>query len=164
MKTAVILHGMPSEEEYFSTDVPSPSNFHWLTWLQKQLILNGILAQTPEMPEPYAPEYKRWCSIFERQHVDRDTILVGHSGGAGFLLRWLSENKVEVGKLALIAPFLDPDKTKGDFFVFPMDEFIVFRTNGVCVFFSSDDKQHILTSAELIKFNVKNIKVMQFAN
>lgn len=47
---------MPSKEEYFNSDSPAQSNKHWLPWLQRQLQLNGILAQTPEMPESYAPD------------------------------------------------------------------------------------------------------------
>lgn len=50
MKTAIIIHGMPSKEEYFSSENPSSSNKHWFPWIQKQLILKGVLAQTPEMP------------------------------------------------------------------------------------------------------------------
>jgi len=45
MKTAIIIHGMPSKEEYFSPKTKSQSNGHWLPWIQKQLILNGILAR-----------------------------------------------------------------------------------------------------------------------
>ncbi len=59
MKTAIIVHGMPPKEEYFNSAYPSQSNKHWIPWIQKQLILNGILAQTPEMPEPYDPDYTK---------------------------------------------------------------------------------------------------------
>jgi uncharacterized protein len=106
MKTAIIRHGKPSYEEYCNPRIPSPSNNHWLPWLQKQLLLNGFLAQTPELPAPYAPVYQDWCLAFEQFRIDEDTALIGHSCGAGFLLRWLSENKVTVGKVALVAPFL----------------------------------------------------------
>lgn len=33
------------------------------------------------------------------------------SCGAGFLLRWLSENSVRIAKLILVIPWLDPNKT-----------------------------------------------------
>lgn len=39
-KSAIILHGMPSKEEYFSPAYASPSNSHWLPWLQKNLLIN----------------------------------------------------------------------------------------------------------------------------
>ena len=56
MKTAIILHGMPSKEEYFDPEGwPAKYDAHWLQWIQRQLIVNGILAQIPELPEPYGP-------------------------------------------------------------------------------------------------------------
>jgi len=115
MKSAIIVHGMPSKEEYFKVDRPSQSNSHWLPWLQHQLIINGFLAQTPEMPEPYKPNYEKWRSLFERFEIREDTFLVGHSCGGGFLVRYLSENNIQSGKLlsllrGLIQTILDLKK------------------------------------------------------
>jgi uncharacterized protein len=103
MKTAVIVHGMPSKEEYLGIATLASHN-HWFPWLQRELILNEIFTQAPEMPHPYQPLYKEWCLIFEQFKVDEDTVLIGHSLGGGFLVRWLSENKVKVGKVVLVAP------------------------------------------------------------
>lgn len=109
MKTAIILHGMPSKKEYYNPSSKAQSNKHWFPWIQRQLILRDILAQTPELPEPYEPVYEKWCSIFDQFKIDEETILIGHSCGAGFLVRWLSEHKVNVSKVILVAPFLDPE-------------------------------------------------------
>src|ERR1700741_4554197 len=106
MRTAIILHGMPDRKEYFDPESSAQSNKHWLPWLQRQLIVNDILAQTPELPEPYAPNYAKWCSVFDQFTVDEETMLIGHSCGAGFIVRWLTDNKKKVGKVALVAPFL----------------------------------------------------------
>ena len=90
MKTAIIIHGMPyKDEEYYNPKRPASSNCHWLPWIQKQLLLKDILAQTPEMPVPYEPEYIAWKEIFERFPLNEETILVGHSCGAGFIVRYL---------------------------------------------------------------------------
>ena len=43
MKTAIIIHGMPSKEEYFDVNGASQSNKHWIPWIQKHLILNNTL-------------------------------------------------------------------------------------------------------------------------
>lgn len=91
---------MPSREEYLKPTRPAASNNHWLPWIQKQLSINGIVAQTPEMPEPFRPDYDKWKETFEQFTLNDDTILVGHSCGGGFLLRWLSENDVKVGRLS----------------------------------------------------------------
>ncbi len=108
MNNAIIIHGTCDEEEYFSDAYPSLSNSHWFPWLQKQLLIKSIFTQTPEMPEAYKPDYEKWKHEFERFSVDKETILIGHSCGGGFLIRWLSENKVEIDKLILVAPWLDP--------------------------------------------------------
>jgi len=110
MKTAIILHGMPDESEFKDPNREASSNCHWYPWLQRQLVLNGILAQTPEMPKAYEPEYDAWKEMFERFDTDEETILIGHSCGGGFIVRWLSENKDKrVGKVVLVAPWIDPD-------------------------------------------------------
>jgi len=166
MKTAIILHGKPSYEEYFDPKIPSPSNNHWLPWLQKQLLLNGILAQTPELPAPYDPVYQEWRRIFEQFKIDGNTALIGHSRGAGFLLRWLSENKATVGKVALVAPFLDLNRGKiaGDFFLISMDRHLAARAKGISVFFSTDDSPAILNSVASIKAGIDRIEFSEFTD
>lgn len=165
MKTAIILHGMPSKKEYFDPASASPSGNHWLPWTQRQLILRGILAQTPEMPEPYAPDYEKWRALFERFAIDEETMLIGHSCGAGFLVRWLSENKVKVGKVALIAPWLNLDREYDiDFFDFEIDGSLSERTDGVTIFVSTDDYQTILDSAEKIQSLIKTATVRKFTD
>jgi hypothetical protein len=165
MKTAIIIHGWSSKEEYFDPKIPSSSNKHWLPWLQKQLILKGILAQTPELPEPYDLVYEKWCSIFERFEITPETMLIGHSAGAGFLVRWLSENKVKVGRVVLVAPFLDPERViTTRFFDFEMDEDMASRTDGLSVFFSSDDEESVLTSVKQLRAELKNLQVKEFVD
>lgn len=61
---AIILHGRPDYDEYYNIQGDSPSNSHWLPWLQQQFLIRGILTQTPEMPRPYEPRYEAWCQEF----------------------------------------------------------------------------------------------------
>ena len=163
MKTAIILHGMPSKEEYFKSERSSQSNSHWLPWIQQQLIVNGILAQTPELPEPYLPIYEDWCKVFDQFKIDKDTILIGHSCGAGFLVRWLSENNLEVGKVALVAPWIDPSKElKNDFFNFEIDKDIFKRVDSICVFVSKDDEKDIHDTVSIITKQLEQVQVTWF--
>lgn len=165
MKTAIILHGMPPKEEYYDSEVPSPSNNHWLPWLQRQLLLKNILAQTIELPEPYEPVYEKWCHVFNELKVDEETMLIGHSCGAGFLIRWLSENKIKTGKVALVAPYLDPEQTiKSEFFQFQIDSTLQTRAQDMIVFYSSDDMQEIITSVSFIKENFPHLEMKEFSD
>jgi hypothetical protein len=164
MKKAIILHGKPSKEEYLDPQCPSPSNAHWLPWLQRQLLLNGILAQTPELPEPYEPDYKKWSAVFEQFSVDADTMLVGHSCGGGFLIRWLSERDVPVGKVALVAPWVDPTHTRARamFDGLDIDAELVARSGGTRLFVSSDDGEEIRATAILLQSTLKGIELQHF--
>ncbi len=157
---------MPSKEEYFNPDSPSQSNKHWLPWLQRELLIKGILTQTPELPEAYKPDYEQWKTWFERFPVDEETILVGHSCGGGFLIRWLSENKIQINRLALVAPWInpkDPQPVPG-FFDFAIDGGLVQRTAGTQLFISSDDDQDELDTAELVKSSIPGITVKEFTD
>lgn len=159
MRNALIIHGTPSKEEYFSDKYPSCSNSHWIPWLQKQLLMRDIFTQTPEMPEAYKPDYKKWKGEFEKFNVDEDSVLIGHSCGGGFLTRWLTENKVIIDKLVLVAPWLDPDRRKTTiFFDFVIDTKIRERVNEIHIFVS-DDEDEILKSIEIIKKALSNSRI-----
>lgn len=164
MRNAIILHGTCDKEEYFDDTYPSLSNSHWFPWLQKQLLINGIPTNTPEVPDAYEPDYPTWEREFERFDVGPSSILIGHSCGGGFLVRWLSENKVSANKLILVAPWLDPSRRKTkDFFDFEVDQSLQDRTDEIHVLHSSDDENEgiketvskilkILPKAQLHKF------------
>lgn len=156
---------MPSKKEYFGPEGTSQSKKHWLGWLRGELIKVGVDAMAPEMPEPYEPVYKAWCSVFEKFSIDENTMLVGHSIGAGFLVRWLSENKVQVGKVALVAPWLDPThELKGWFSDFEIDGELIKRTGGIIIFVSSDDDKEILESVEKIKSALPSVTLCEFSH
>lgn len=143
---------MPSEKEYCDVTRDNPSNAHWLPWLQSQLCSRGILAQTPELPTPYAPGYEEWKQEFERQVVDEDTILVGHSSGAGFLVRWLSESDTKVKKIVLVAPWLDPERECGDLFEFSVDPALEKKTvSGIDIVYSTNDDEEMQVTLALLR-------------
>lgn len=153
MKTAIIIHGSPSKEEYedFATK-DSPANSHWIPWLKQQLSQNDFLVNTPEMPEPYNPDYKKWLDVFEQFHLDEDTHLIGHSSGAGFLLRYLSENDVKIGKVIFVAPWINPNQTDDtNMFDFMIDKDLRQKVKDLVVIYSSDDEADVIESVSIIK-------------
>lgn len=165
MKNAILLHGTCDKAEYFDDKYPSLSNSHWFPWLQKQLLMKDVLAQTPEMPDAHTPDYAKWKTEFERFSIDENTILVGHSCGGGFLVRWLSENIVKVHSVILVAPWLDPDRVQTtNFFDFKIDSDIFNRTQNLSIFVSQDDESDILKSVDIIKNSIPEIKITKFSN
>jgi predicted alpha/beta hydrolase family esterase len=166
MKTAIILHGKPSKEGYYNTDKEAQSNSHWLPWIQHELLLVDYLAQTPELPKPYDPNYENWKKVFERFDINEDTILIGHSRGGAFLVRYLSENKIKTDKVALIAPSINiQDKeTENGFFNFEIDGAFPKRTKGVKVFYSTDDRGSVEETAEMLKNKILGAEFAEFSN
>lgn len=165
MKNAIILHGRPGKEEYYSDDYPSASNSHWLPWLQKQFLMHDVKADTPEVPHAYNPVYELWKTEFERCDVTPDTLLVGHSTGAGFIIRWLSESIVRVGKVFLIAPWLDPrNELDTNMFDFTIDTHLAQKTDGVRVFVSEDDEDGILETVARIEAEVEAVTIRRFSD
>ena len=151
MRTAIILHGTPSEEEYLEPFGASQSNKHWIPWLQHQLIINGYHTWTPELPLPHKPNYSLWKEEFERYTLDENSLLIGHSCGGGFLLRWLSETKRKIKRTVLVAPWLDPNERKDpDFFDFTLDPELTKRTD-LHIFASDNDAEDIAESVTIIK-------------
>ena len=165
MKTAIIVHGMPSKEEYFDSDQDSQPTSHWLPWIKHELSTHTILTHIPAMPVPYAPVYEAWKAVFEGLEIQEDTVLIGHSCGGGFLVRWLSENKMQVGKVVLVAPWIDPThELDTGFFDFNIDERIVERTKGVTVLYSLDDDATILKTVEILKEKLPTCTFQEFTN
>ena len=165
MKTALILHGTCDKDEYFDKRYPSLSNFHWFPWLQKQFLCNKILCQTPEMPTPYHPNYLAWKKTFENFYNEDVKIIVGHSAGAGFILKWLQDNpQVKLEKLVLVAPWLDPNKECADFLDFPMKEKALNNVEKTILFYSTDDDISILESVKTVLSHYKQINTYSFTN
>lgn len=161
MRKAIILHGMPSKEEYDGDE----AGHHWIPWLKNQLEQQGYRVAAPELPNPYAPVYEDWKATFEQFPLDEETVLVGHSCGAGFLVRYLSENPVQVGKVVLVAPYLDADKDHiPEFFDFQIKQNLVQQTGGITIMISEDDDIDILESVRIILTACEGINVKEFTN
>ena len=164
MKNVIIIHGKPSKEIYYSPEFSSSSNFAWIPWVQKQLTIRDIKTDTPEMPHSYNPDYDVWKTEFERFDITPETTLVGHSCGGGFLVRWLSEHpEVQVGKVVLVAPSLDPTKkiTTG-FSDFEIDPAMLTHTKEIIVFTSDNDSENAETSLKMLTDTIEGIVVKMF--
>ncbi len=156
---------MPSRDEYYDPKRASQSNEHWLPWLQRQLLLQDILAYTPEMPKSYDPDWPVWVREFERYDIGPETILVGHSCGAGFLVKYLSLHpELTVGKVVLVAPWMDPDhdETHGFFDDFQIDPQLLARTKGVTIFNSDNDMGNVHKTVAILRQAIPDIGYREF--
>lgn len=148
----IILHGCPPSEE----TVTQIEN-RWMNWLAEELKANGYNAIAPDFPDAWKPNYKEWKLTFEKYPVTKDSLLVGHSCGGAFLVRWLLENKQKVKKLILVAPAKVPENDQDarvDLYNFdlPADASPIAEE---IVIFTSNDFPHHLQSLELYKRSLK---------
>jgi uncharacterized protein len=167
MKNAIILHGGPSREEYYDPQYPSASNSHWFPWLQKQLLIHDIPTATPEVPWAFDRNWEVWNREVERFDIGPETILVGHSTGAGFWVKYLSIHpKICVDKVILVAPWLDPGNihTKDFFDDFEIDPRLAERTKQLTIFNSDDDEESIQQTTTMLKNIVKGLQYKEFHN
>ena len=164
MKNAIIVHGTCSRKEYYSDEKPTLSNQNWIPWLQKQLMMRDIEAYAPDMPFAFKPEYELWKHEVEHFTIGPETMLVGHSTGGGFWVRWLSEHPdVYVGKVILVAPWLDPNNIKKTtFFNFEIDTNLVERTKGLTIFHSDNDHLGISWSVDTFREKLRGHEYREF--
>lgn len=170
MKQVILIHGLPDKEEVIGDVWPSPSNAHWFPWIQKQLTRQDILCQALEMPRSYNPIYVDHERVLNQMEISNETILVGHSCGGGFLLRYLSEHQnLKPKKVILVAPWLDPEgylkelNPNSNYFDFTLEKDLAKRTPIVCMY-STDDEKYILDSVERIKNETSEIRFEVFDN
>jgi predicted alpha/beta hydrolase family esterase len=165
MKNCIILHGCPSDEEKAMNPETRTYDKHWIPWTKQELVKVGIHVETPIMPNPWKPDYQAFKDEFEKQGISENTILVGHSCGCAFLVRWLGETKQKVNKLILVAPWKIPDgndEARKKFYIYDIDDSIRGRV-GEIVMFTSDDEEdegkqsleiyHLALGGQIINLN-----------
>lgn len=128
------------------------------------MLKNDIVAATPEVPLAFEPLWDRWVKEVERYDIGPKTILVGHSTGGGFWIRYLSEHKdLRVGKVVLVAPWIDVEQEDpNQFFKFEIDSDLAHRTGGLTVFHSDNDNGEMQTSLKKLQAELKNFKLKVF--
>jgi predicted alpha/beta hydrolase family esterase len=143
-KKCIIIHGCPSDKEKAMNPETRTYDKHWIPWTKQELERRGIETATPIMPEPWQPEYSKFKSEFEKLDVGENTILIGHSCGCAFLVRWLDESKKKIHKLILVAPWKindhENDPYREEFYGHPVDETIKERADEV-IMFTADDEE-----------------------
>ncbi len=141
-KNVIIIHGCPSNAEKAMNAETRTYDKHWIPWIKESLNELDIPVQTPLMPEPWEPSYESFKTEFEKYEVNENSILIGHSCGTTFLLRWLGETKQKVAKFILVGPWAVADKdneARKSFYEQPIDPSIKERV-GEIIYFTSDNE------------------------
>ena len=145
----IIIHGWADDEN----DNPLPP---WMLWVKKELSNKKINCLTPLMPESWKPDYGNWKEEFDKLMVNKETILIGHSCGCAFLVRWLGETKKKIKKLILVAPWKIADKDepelfeiKKKFYDFDVNPSIKKNISEIIIFTSNNEEEDGKRSARI---------------
>lgn len=166
MKNAILLHGLPSKREYYDKSQPSASNAHWFPWLQNQLLIHDIKADTPEVQNAYKMKWDDWVKEVERFEMNPDTMLVGHSMGGGFWVHYLTEHpELMVFNVVLVAPWLNLSHEEDtDFFDFKLNPKITEQASKFTIFTSDNDSQDVQNSVKFLQKKLLNANFREFHN
>lgn len=147
-----ILHGCPSDVEKAMNPETRTYDKHWIPYVKEKLQLEGYEVITPLMPTPWYPDYHAFKKEFERTRVSALDVLVGHSCGAAFLVRWLGDTKQRVAKLILVAPWKIPDlgdALRKEYYGYEIDRDIAARVGSITIFTSDDEEEGGRKSARI---------------
>ncbi len=157
ISNVVVVHGGNAEED-------KDYNKHWMPWLKDELRKKNIVCELPQMPVDSKVTYEIWRDIFERLKMDENSILVGHSRGGAFLVRWLGETKKKIKKLILVAPCkIATADYKKTFYNFNINPEVNNLIGEIVIFSSDNDMSHIKESINEYKESL-NPKLIELTN
>jgi predicted alpha/beta hydrolase family esterase len=180
-KQVVVIHGgdyRRSEKRYIAElkkEPVEPEDFkrpesRWKDRLQEALG-NSFEVFNPKMPIPENASYAEWKIWFDKlvPFLKKGVILVGHSLGAIFLAKYLSENKFPIkiaGVILLAGPYellKKNDKTGG--FAFKKDFDLLSRQGGrVILYHSKDDEVVPFSDFEKYRKNIPGAELRIFSD
>ncbi len=94
MKTIIIIHGTNGYPEE-----------NWFPWLRNEFKAYGYKTIIPQFPTPDNQDLKHWWKVFQRyeKYLNKESVIIGHSCGATFLLRVLEKIKVKIKVTVFVA-------------------------------------------------------------
>ncbi|MBI2658331.1 serine hydrolase family protein [Candidatus Woesearchaeota archaeon] len=95
----IIIHGVYSNPED-----------NWFPWLKRQLEGQGYEVTVPKMPTPLDQSLESWLRVFSQFEgkISEETVLIGHSLGAAFILDYLEKTSKKIKAAMLVSGFHKP--------------------------------------------------------
>ena len=122
----------------------------------------------PAMPNKTNAQYPEWKIWFEKivDLLNDDLILIGHSLGGSFLIKYLSENKLTKKTTAvfLVSAVYDSDGDGNGLVSFSLPSEFDLQTDKVFLYHSKDDPIVPLTALEKIQSRLPSVKARIFEN
>ena len=141
MKNAFLFHGTEGYPEE-----------NWFPWLKQELEKLGYKVYVPHFPSPpiIPAKIAEWFDVLEKyeQHINKDTILIGHSLGGIFTLRLLEKLEHPVKAAIFVStpigvrPILNYDRDNS-FSGFSFDWNTITKKAKYFLAFQSDDDPYV---------------------
>ena len=80
---------------------------NWFPWLKTELEKRGFEVIVPKFPTPLDQSLESWFRIFSNYEskVNEETVLIGHSLGAAFILNYLEKTSKKIKAAFFVAGF-----------------------------------------------------------
>lgn len=123
---------------------------NWFPWLKKELEKEGHEVIVPKFPTPIGQTLESWIKVIKKYEdkINDDTVLIGHSLGAAFILNYLEQADGEIKTAVLVSGYHEnlenPYKKLNKTFVdrkFNWDKII--ENCGEFIVIGSDDDEYI---------------------
>ncbi|MBS3104806.1 serine hydrolase family protein [Candidatus Woesearchaeota archaeon] len=82
-------------------------NANWFPWLKKELEKRGYECSVPKFPTPLDQTLESWFRVLANyvDKINEESVLIGHSLGAAFILNYLEKANKKIKAAILVAPF-----------------------------------------------------------
>ena len=165
VQNVICIPGTCSKEEYYNEKYPTALNSHFFPFIQKQLFIRDIECLCMQHFQQYDSNlnYELWVKEFEKFNCNENSILVAHSSGCAFILRYLSENSNTIcKKIILLAPYLQAFEGEDEeFYSYEIYEKLNGFSKLVCMY-SIDDMQEIHKSINILENTFSNLNIVKF--
>jgi predicted alpha/beta hydrolase family esterase len=124
----------------------------------------------PTMPNRYASRYEEWEISFKNvlDYAGKGIVLIGHSLGGTFLLKYLTENEVDknIKQLHLVAPVLSESKEYLEKFVVDVGKISNIKNiyGNTFLYASEDDEVVLFSDSARIKELVPEVNFSIFTD
>lgn len=83
---------------------------NWFGWFKNEIERDTVDCYVPAFPTPEGQHLNNWIEIFNTSYhhlIHSNSILIGHSLGAAFVLRWLEQQNCQLSAVILVGAFLN---------------------------------------------------------
>ena len=163
---AVFCHGVLPPDLDWNQKTYNPTK-SWKDWLQFMLeAKHDIIMQIPKFPHAHVflMKYDEWAEIMNRQKIDSDTILIGHSAGGGFILKYMALHpELKVRQILLVAPWIDTGHVNSFYKNFDIHNIAQQTINGIDLLVSDNDSEEMKKSFDKIIADIPFIRTHVFS-